>query len=236
MVHPQGSGAHRMGVSVVAGLAGMVVLAFAVSGSLADRKPVLLQDARLQDDVNHDGALNQVFSGHGGEARGSRGRHQGRSLSKDASVSDFFKAALNGDFSKGGTVKAATDGIFEETHGMARAERRRDSRALKAPRKAREQLLAETKLRIKAAHAALAAEAHADRRVLQNAHLAQRAAGLHVAANNNENQMLAQLKKKEQKLAQKYPSEDKFVARYTGSVPSTDVPVDSLTFGAYVPI
>jgi len=158
-------------------------------------------------------------------------------LNKDATVSDFFKAALNGDFSKGGAVKDATDGIFDNRRahmGMAQAHRRRGSSALKAPHKAREQVLAETKLRIKAAHAALAAEAHADRRAL--ATKAEKAAGLRIAANSRENQMLALMKKKEQKLAQKYPSEDKFVARYTGSLPNSDVPVDSFTFGSYVPI
>ena len=74
------------------------------------------------------------------------------------------------------------------------------------------------------------------RRVLQSPVTAEKAAGLRVAANSKEAQMLAMIKKKEQKLAQKYPSEDKFVARYTGSVPSDDVPVDSFTFGSYVPI
>ena len=183
-------------------------------------------------------------------------------------MSDFFKAALNGDFSKGGTVKDATSGIFDNsrTHpGTQRARRRRESRELKAPHRAREQALAETKLRIKAAHAALAAEAHADRsppaqmrvhapppcspvaprltctfpcgrRALHSPLAAEKAAGLRVASNTKEAQMLAMIKKKEQKLAQKYPSEDKFVARYTGSVPSNDVPVDSFTFGSYVPI
>lgn len=138
-----------------------------------------------------------------------------------------------------GTVKDATSGIFDNsrTHpGTQRARRRRESRELKAPHRAREQALAETKLRIKAAHAALAAEAHADRRALHSPLAAEKAAGLRVASNTKEAQMLAMIKKKEQKLAQKYPSEDKFVARYTGSVPSNDVPVDSFTFGSYVPI
>jgi len=74
------------------------------------------------------------------------------------------------------------------------------------------------------------------RRALHSPLAAEKAAGLRVASNTKEAQMLAMIKKKEQKLAQKYPSEDKFVARYTGSVPSNDVPVDSFTFGSYVPI
>jgi len=232
---PQGSAAHRWGFAAVAVLAGVVVLVVVATGSLPQREAVL-----LQDDVNHDGAMGAVFQGHGGRgARGVRGRQAGRSLSKDASVSDFFRAALNGDFSQGGTVQEATDGIFDNKRanpGMARAHRRRESRALKAPQYAREQVLAETKLRIKAAHEALAAQAHSDRRALHNPEAAERAAGLRVAANSKETQMLALIKKKEQKLAQKYPSEDKFVARYTGSVPGNDVPVDSFTFGSYVPI
>lgn len=239
MGQPQGSAAHRAGFAAVAALAGVVVLVFVVSGMVPENRSTAL----LQDDVNHDSALGAVFSGHGGrEARGIRGRREARSssLDKDASVSDFFKAALNGEFSKGGAVKDATAGIFDNhsaNQGMARAHRRRENHALKAPHQAREQALAETKLRIKAAHAALAAEAHADRRVLNNnREAAQRAAGLRVVANSRENQMLSLIKKKEQKLAQKYPSEDKFVARYTGSVPSSDVPVDSFTFGSYVPI
>jgi len=235
---PQGSAAHRLGFAAVAVLAGVVLLVVAVSGTVPQRGAVL-----LQDDVNHDGAMGAVFQGHGVRGvQGIRGRQESKSLSKDASVSDFFKAALNGDFSQGGTVKDATDGIFDNKHassGMARAHRRRESHALKALPHAREQVLAETKLRIKAAHAALAAEAHADRRVLHPVHnpeAAERAAGLRVVANGKEAQMLALIKKKEQKLAQKYPSEDKFVARFTGSLPGNDVPVDSFTFGSYVPI
>jgi hypothetical protein len=230
--HLQGSTAHRAGFAAVAALAGAVVLVVVLAGSFSERGTML-----LQDDVNHDSALGAVFTGHG--ERGTRGRHRGRALNKDATVSDFFKAALDGDFSKGGAVKDATDGIFDNRRvkmGLARAQRRRGTSELKAPRKAREQALAETKLRIKAAHAALAAEAHADRRALQQQDQAEKAAGLRVVANSRESQMLALMKKKEQKLAQKYPSEDKFVARYTGSVPSNDVPVDSFTFGSYVPI
>lgn len=159
---PHGSAAHRAGFAAVATLAGAVVLVLVASGSFAQRAEVL-----LQDDVTHDGAIGDLFNGHGRVPRGARGRqHGGGALSKDASVSDFFKAALNGDFSKGGTVKDATSGIFDNsrTHpGTQRARRRRESRELKAPHRAREQALAETKLRIKAAHAALAAEAHADR-------------------------------------------------------------------------
>lgn len=228
----KGSAAHRMGFAAVTALAGIAVLVVVSVGSYSEHGVLSL----LQDDVNHDGAMGAVFTGHG--ERGVRGRNRGRALSKDATVSDFFKAALNGDFSKGGAVKDATDGIFDNRRvhmGRARAHRRRGSSELKAPHKAREQALAETKLRIKAAHAALAAEAHADRRALHEQQ-AEKAAGLRVAANSRENQMLALIKKKEQKLAQKYPSEDKFVARYTGSVPGSDVPVDSFTFGSYVPI
>jgi hypothetical protein len=263
---PHGSAAHRAGFAVVAALAGAVVLVLVASGSLRSAGTFAQRGALLQDDVTHDGALGAVFSG-GRVSRGARGRQHRGGLSKDASMSDFFKAALDGDFSKGGTVKAATSGIFDNSRtnpGTQRALSRRESRELKAPRRAREQALAE--LRVKAAHAALAAEAHADRshtcsdapsgplpihllyaisphpcvlcgrRVLQNPVAAEKAAGLRVAANSKEAQMLAMIKKKEQKLAQKYPSEDKFVARYTGSVPNDDVPVDSFTFGSYVPI
>jgi hypothetical protein len=260
-----GQEAHRAGFAVVAALAGAVVLVLVASGSLRSAETFAQRGVLLQDDVTHDGALGAVFSG-GRVSRGARGRQHRGGLSKDASMSDFFKAALDGDFSKGGTVKAATSGIFDDSRtnlGTQRARSRRESRELKAPRRAREQALAE--LRVKAAHAALAAEAHADRsttcsdapwprpvdllcaisphpcvlcgrRVLQSPVTAEKAAGLRVAANSKEAQMLAMIKKKEQKLAQKYPSEDKFVARYTGSVPNDDVPVDSFTFGSYVPI
>jgi len=34
----------------------------------------------------------------------------------------------------------------------------------------------------------------------------------------------------------RFPTEDKFVARYTGSVPRGDVLVDSFTSGPYVPM
>ena len=209
-------------------MAGAVVLVALVSGAITTQSQSLLL---LQDDVNHDAALGTVFRRGGGHGvRGVRGRHQDRSLSKDASVADFFKAALDGDFSHGGAVKDATDGIFSQSAntGMARAHGK--SHVLKVTHKARMQALAETKLHMKAAHEALAAEAHADRRALDN----ERSAGL--VPSSKEQQMLALIRKREQKLAQKYPSEDKFVARYTGAVPSDDVPVDSVTFGKYVPL
>jgi hypothetical protein len=160
---PHGSAAHRAGFAVVAALAGAVVLVLVASGSLRSAGTFAQRGALLQDDVTHDGALGAVFSG-GRVSRGARGRQHRGGLSKDASMSDFFKAALDGDFSKGGTVKAATSGIFDNSRtnpGTQRALSRRESRELKAPRRAREQALAE--LRVKAAHAALAAEAHADR-------------------------------------------------------------------------
>ena len=233
MVGPQGSAAHRMGYAAVAVLAGFVALAFVVSGSSILRRHGAA--ALLQDDVNHDGALGAVFGGRhaASAAPGARGRRAARPLSKDASVADFFQAAMNGDFSRGGTVKRATDGMFSLSPGGAhKGNRGAHPRKLAARVRGRTQALAETKLHVKAAHAALAREAHADRRALQS----ERAAGLHMVDASKQEQMLAQIRKREQQLAQKYPSEDKFVARYTGSVPSTDVPVDSFTFGKFVPL
>ena len=214
--------------------AAVAALVLVISGALVLPR-VQRGAALLQDDVNHDGALGAVFGGrHAASAGpGARGRRAARPLSKDASVADFFQAAMDGDFSRGGTVKRATDGMFSLSPGGAhKGDRGAHPRKLAARVRGRTQALAETKLHVKAAHAALAREAHADRRALQS----ERAAGLHMVDASKQQQMLAQIRKREQQLAQKYPSEDKFVARYTGSVPSTDVPVDSFTFGKFVPL
>ena len=66
---PHGSAAHRAGFAAVATLAGAVVLVLVASGSFAQRAEVL-----LQDDVTHDGAIGDLFNGHGRVPRGQSGQ------------------------------------------------------------------------------------------------------------------------------------------------------------------
>jgi hypothetical protein len=165
----------------------------------------------LEDDVTHDAQMAKMF----GDSReeGARGR---KGLRANSSIQDFFHAAMRGDFEKGNNVKLATSGLFG-------SEQRKEAQAA-APQKGEKQQLAEGKLRLKAAHLALAAHAreehtrkelHAVRRhMLQRHHVESREAAIRAL----------------------YPTEDKFVARFTGPIPSGDVVVDTFTGGPYVPI
>eukprot|EP00960_Hanusia_phi_P066108 766311-Hanusia_phi.AAC.3 len=152
------------------------------------------------------------------EQEGGRGRVRGRArhtaLRADSSLSDFFKAAMNGDFQRKKTVDLATDGLL-------------GPRQLAARRHAREQSLAES--------SSSPAPVHVKHPVMmRQSHIAHQFARKHVeAAGSAQREQLRQIEKK---ISKKYPSEDKFVATYRGSLPRGDVPVDAVSFGPYVPL
>lgn len=179
-----------------------------------------------QDDVNHDGATSVVYSKG---AKGARGR-----LSASSSVSDFFKAAMNGDFEHNDqNVQLATDGLLDgkESGGVAqlkargRGSKRAAGLAQAGGSLGRQQQLAEAKLTVKAAHASLARQAHSER-----------AAAVGGSRSVHHMEMRRRPISRNYEKGWKYPTEDKFVARYTGGMPTGVVPVDSFTTGPYVPI
>ena len=189
-----------------------------------------------QDDVNHDGATSAVYSRAG--SKGARGR-----LSASSSVSDFFAAAMHGDFTHDSkNVKLATDGLFhgKESVGVAqlkasegvaklktrgRGSKRAAGLAQAGASLGRQQQLAEAKLTVKAAHVALARQTHSER-----------AAVVGGSRSVHHMEMRRRPISRNYEKGWKYPTEDTFVARYTGGMPSGVVPVDSFTTGPYVPI
>eukprot|EP00293_Proteomonas_sulcata_P016423 CAMPEP_0184311418 /NCGR_PEP_ID=MMETSP1049-20130417/41881_1 /TAXON_ID=77928 /ORGANISM="Proteomonas sulcata, Strain CCMP704" /LENGTH=204 /DNA_ID=CAMNT_0026626783 /DNA_START=71 /DNA_END=681 /DNA_ORIENTATION=+ len=170
-----------------------------------------------EDDVMHDSAMNSMGFAHKHQARG-------RSLRADSSIQDFFKAAMNGDFQKGSAVRKATSGLFSnQPHQHEK---------LRTTSRARKQQLSDATLRIKAAHAALAQEARASRGRVHEAYEHQVAEGVARKAAARRYATDARMMKE---AAKKYPTEDKFVARYTGGIPNGDVVVDSILPNPYMP-
>ncbi|EKX32760.1 hypothetical protein GUITHDRAFT_156248 [Guillardia theta CCMP2712] len=146
-----------------------------------------------------------------GRVRGSARHHV--ALRADSSLSDFFKAAMNGDFQRKRNVDLATDGLL-------------GPRQLAARRHAREQSLAERST-------AMPVHVHAPHHVMMSQkHMAHSRDHID-AAGATRREQLRQIQKR---ISIKYPSEDKFVATYRGSLPRGDVPVDAVSFGPYVPL
>eukprot|EP00961_Rhodomonas_salina_P207614 2802294-Rhodomonas_salina.1 len=119
---------------------------------------------------------------------------------------------MRGDFEDGKKVKLATSGLFDHQ------EQRKEAHEA-APSKASKQQLAEGKLRLKAAHQALAKVAHAEAKQGQMHPMMERPMQRHF------------VRSREAAIRAKYPTEDRFVARYTGAIPSGDVVVDTFTGG-----
>ncbi len=190
----------------------LAVAAFAVIAIVAVAGHGMLRPVELMDDVSHDGAVHTIVS-HEGNRQGNN------QLNAHSSIEDFFSAAMRGDFQKRGNVKLATDGLFE---GKATES---------APKAASYQSLASRRMTPKAVHRVHTQHAKVVKHDVK-AHvlrakklpggiiLHQTSKGLHGVSENH----------------WKFPTEDKFVARYTGALPRGDVMVDSFTSGPYVPI
>jgi len=228
--------AHRRVSVTMAGARGGVVVAAAAVIAIALACVALSASLGhsiilVQDDVNHDQATEAVYSRTG---KGSRGR-----LSASSSVADFFKAAMDGDFDHKSNVRLATAGLLNghESQGVRLAttssgasSSSSSSRKRLAGRAAdlkmgRQQELAENNLRLKAAHAALARQSHEERASAIGG------SGIQSRVNLRRRPISRNYERR-----WKYPTEDKFVARYTGHMPADVVPVDSFTSGPYVPI
>jgi hypothetical protein len=184
-----------------------VIAIVAVAGHGMFNRPV-----ELMDDVSHDAAVHTIVS-HEGNRQGNK------QLNAHSSIEDFFSAAMRGDFEKKGNVKLATNGLFE---GKAT-----DS----TPKAASYQSLASRRMKPKAVHRVHTQHAKAvvhdtkahtlrAKKLPGGIILHQTSKGLHGVSENH----------------WKFPTEDKFVARYTGALPKGDVMVDSFTSGPYVPI
>jgi hypothetical protein len=162
------------------------------------------------DDVNHDGALDGIFGqdpSTSHKARISKARKFRGSLSASSSIQDFMKAAMDGSFDNGKNVKLATDGLFGKS-----------SLKPKSNHHARQQALAESNVFRKFQQSQKS-------RVRRQAHRPV-PAWHHIAGRRSDSG----------EAGWKFPTEDKFVAQYTGSTPKGDVIVDRLVPGPYVPL
>ena len=184
------------------------------------------------DDVNHDAALDGIFgSDHSGSHQSHKarnGKYRGK-LSASSSIQDFMKAAMDGHFDDGKNVKLATDGIFGKSPRLR----------TKSHHLARQQALAERNVF----------------RKFQSSHMASR------IRKSPEHALVSHFVSRPRPAVSekgwKFPTEDKFVAQYTGSTPQVvpsasddgperaadrlmcsqgDVIVDRLVPGPYVPL
>mmetsp|Transcript_9020 Transcript_9020/g.21039 ORF Transcript_9020/g.21039 Transcript_9020/m.21039 type:complete len:286 (-) Transcript_9020:104-961(-) len=212
---------------------------------------LLLHSTRGVDDVSHDFAVSAITGRRHAARRGGLNAH--------SSIQDFFKAAMRGDFEKGGqrAIAHATDGLITgQSHKL------RDDDASY-------QQLAAHRVHAKAVHDTV--HAHKDTHAVPSrpgggSRSARGSTGaplhFHPAARHSAPAAHAKAatKAKQQQLSERlqggavvrrgrggvvrgvserhwrFPTEDKFVARYTGSVPRGDVLVDSFTSGPYVPM
>jgi hypothetical protein len=191
--------------------AALAVAAFAVVAIVAVAGHQLMKPVELLDDVSHDGAVRSIIS-HGT----ARKEH---ALNAHSSIEDFFSAAMRGDFEKKSNVKLATDGLFEGKSS--------DS----SPKAATYQSLALRRMKPKAVH-----RVHTQQ---QAKHVAPHKTHAFRAKKLPGGIILHQTSKGLHGVSEdkwKFPTEDRFVARYTGALPKDDVVVDSFTSGPYVPI
>lgn len=149
------------------------------------------------DDVDHDAALDGIFgkgSSDSSKAKHSKNEKFQGSLSASSSIQDFMKAAMDGSFNDGKNVKLATDGLF----GKSRLKPT-------GGRHARQQALAESNV---------------FRKFQQTHHPRVRREPLHSfphsvrASHHTSGRSLIATRG-----GWKFPTEDKFVAQYTGTTP-----------------
>mmetsp|Transcript_25558 Transcript_25558/g.51970 ORF Transcript_25558/g.51970 Transcript_25558/m.51970 type:complete len:210 (+) Transcript_25558:100-729(+) len=193
----------------VVGMIALLAGAAALAVAMGSVSPVA-----LEDDVTHDSEINQMFNAPS-KVRATAA--QGQNLRSSSSIQDFFHAAMRGDFEHGNAAQLATNGLFDNKVS-------KDASLVVSHPKGAKQQLAEGKLQMKAAHLALAKQVHNERRAMPER--VEQGRGRHVS----------HFEKAQEAIRAKFPTEDKFVARYTGPIPSGDVLVDRFSAGPYVPI
>lgn len=202
------SSRHSQALIYAAGVAIAVVLV-ACAGLVPSAQP-----SALMDDVAHDSATAKTFGG-------SVAAKGGRGLNAHSSIADFFHAAMRGDFQKKSNVKLATDGLFQ---GKAHLNVGAISYQALAARRIRSKSVHTAHVGSKAVHKKLQERPH----VVAKARVQQLPGGVVMHSRPVVHRVSER--------GWRFPSEDKFVARYTGGVPSGDVVVDSFTAGPYVPL